>query len=212
MIEIIDCAQNSPAWIRARLGIITASNFGTVMANGKDGGESITRRKLLCRLAGERITGIPTENYSNKYMERGHAMEDGLRNHYAFLCDVEPERVGFVRNGQIGCSPDSLLSKNGVLEIKSVAPDILIELILKDSFPPKFKAQTQGQVKCTEREYVDIICGYTGMQPLIKRAYRDSFYIKKLSDALDQFNDELLELVEKLRMYSPSIPAHERAA
>jgi hypothetical protein len=50
------------------------------------------------------------------------------------------------------------------------------------------------------------------MPPFIKRAYRDSFYISKLSQAIDQFNDELAETVERIKRYSPSIPAQERAA
>jgi hypothetical protein len=133
-------------------------------------------------------------------------MEAELRNYYAFLTDAEPKQVGFIRNGRKGCSPDSLLDPNGLLEIKSHAPHILIELLFKDEFPTEHKPQTQGQLLVAEREFVDIICGYTGMPPLIKRAYRDSFYIKKLSDAIDQFNDELAALVEKIKAYSPSIP------
>ena len=212
MLEVFACDQNSEAWHLNRLGIPTASQFKTVRASGKGGGESVTRRKYLFQLAGEIITGLPMENYASAYMERGHQMEDELRNHYAFLADVEPEQVGFIRNGRKGASPDSLVGKDGILEIKSNAPHILIELILKDEFPPEHKAQTQGQLWVSERDYVDIICGYTGMPPLIKRAYRDSLYIKQLSDAIDQFNEELDAVVEKLRAYSPSTSALERAA
>jgi hypothetical protein len=212
MLEVFSCDQNTEIWHFNRLGIPTTSQFKTVKAEGKGGGESITRRKYLFQLAGEIITGKPVENYANAYMARGHEVEDELRNHYAFLADIEPKRVGFIRNGRKGSSPDSLIGKDGVLEIKSNAPHILIELILKDKFPPEHKAQTQGQLWVSERDYVDIICGYPGMPPLIKRAYRDSLYIKQLSDAIDQFNDELDAVVEMLKAYNPSVPALERAA
>ena len=34
-------------------------------------------------------------------------MEDAARELYAFVKDVEPRRVGFIRNGGAGCSPDT---------------------------------------------------------------------------------------------------------
>jgi len=207
MIEIFDdFEQGTEAWRIARAGIPTASMFKTVLASGRGGGDSITRRKYMYQLAGEVISGVPMETYSNGAMRRGQKMEEELRNQYAYLTDAEPVRVAFVRNGQKGCSPDSFIGENGLLEIKSHAPDILIELILKDEFPPCHKAQTQGQLWVCEREWVDIDCGYTGMPPLIKRAYRDPAYIRQLSNAVEQFNFELGQLVEKIKAYSPSIP------
>jgi hypothetical protein len=214
VIEIFnDFEQGSETWRIARSGIPTASMFKAVMASGRGGGDSIGRGKYMRQLAGEVLSGVPMETYSNGSMKRGQKMEADLRREYAFLMNVEPTRVAFVRNGQKGCSPDSFIGDNGLLEIKSHAPDILIELIMKDEFPPCHRAQTQGQLWVCEREFVDIDCGYTGMPaPLIKRAYRDSMYIHKLAQAVDQFNDELAELVEKIKAYSPSIPAQERAA
>lgn len=37
MIEIVNCEQGTPEWFEARKGIPTASEFSTVMAEGKDG-------------------------------------------------------------------------------------------------------------------------------------------------------------------------------
>jgi hypothetical protein len=39
--------------------------FSTVMAKGKDGGKSVTRRTYMLKLAGEILTGEPMESYSN---------------------------------------------------------------------------------------------------------------------------------------------------
>ena len=92
--RIIECEQNSPEWYAARLSLPTSSMFGTVMAKGKNGGESLTRktrRTYMLKLAGERITGEPMENYSNAYMERGKAMEAEARKYYSFLTDAEAE-------------------------------------------------------------------------------------------------------------------------
>lgn len=201
MIEIWDCEQNSADWALARTGIVTASQFKTVLANGRGGGESITRRKYLYTLAGEILTGEPTESYSNRHMERGHEMEGEARNFYAYLRDEDPQRVGFIRNGRRGASPDSLIGTDGILEIKTAIPSVLIELLVKDQFPPEHKAQTQGQLWIGERDWVDICVYWPGIPPLIKRAGRDEKYISELSSAVDQFTEELDELVEKIRSY-----------
>lgn len=202
MIEIFDCEQNSDAWLRARLGLPTASMFTTVMAKGKGGGESLTRKTYLYKLAGEIITGEPTENYTNGYMERGHALEGEARDMYSFMADVEPQRVGFIKNGNKGCSPDSLIGDDGALEIKTKAPHILIEALFReDGIPPEHVAQVQGVMLISEREWLDFVAYFPKMPLFIKRVFRDEEYIKSLSSSIDRFNDELAEIVERVRKY-----------
>jgi hypothetical protein len=197
-IEIFDTPQNSDEWLRARLGIPTASAFATIMAKGKGGGESLTRKKYLYQLAGERITGEPAESFSNTHMQRGHAMEDEARKFYSFMTDEEPRLVGFIKNGQIGCSPDSLLGDAGVLEIKTKQPNVLIEAILRDDFPPEHKAQCQGILLVAEREWCDLFAYWPKMPPFIWRAERDNGYIANLAGEVARFNDELDALVETI--------------
>lgn len=201
MMQVIDCIQGEPEWFACRKGIPTASMFATVMASGKGGADSKTRRTYMLKLAGEIITGEPMENYSNGYMERGKSMEDEARDFYAFSQNVDPERVGFIRNGEKGCSPDSLIGSAGLLEIKTKAPHLLIDALLKEDFPPEHKAQCQGQLWVAEREWVDLALYFSKMPMRVIRAYRDESYIKTLSDAVDAFNAELAAIVEQVRNY-----------
>lgn len=204
-VEIFeDMEQGSDAWRQARCGIPTASMFATVMAKGKDGGgtaSSVTRRKYLYTLAGERLTGEPAESYENEYMARGKAMEAEARTLYAFMMDAEPRAVGFVRNGDKGCSPDSLLGDAGILEIKTKKADLLIELLLKNEFPPEHKAQCQGALWVAEREWVDIAVYWPKLPMFIGRATRDETYIKTLAAEVDRFNADLAATVESIRAY-----------
>lgn len=202
MIEIFDTIEQGTAeWRAARCGLPTASVFATVMAQGKSGGESVTRRKLLYTLAGERLTGEPAENYSNGYMERGHALEPEARKLYEFTHDVKTQQVGFIRNGRKGCSPDSLVGADGMLEIKTKKPDLLIEVLLRDQFPAEHVAQCQGALWIAEREWIDIVCYFPRMPIFVKRAQRDEVYIARLAKAIDTFNAELDELVETIQRY-----------
>lgn len=206
-IEVFDMDQNSDAWLKIRSGIPTASSFQCLMAESAD---RKGRATYMRKIAGEIISGVPNESFRTEAMDRGHAMEDDARRKYAFMCDAEPELVGFIRNGARGCSPDALIGTDGLLEIKTQRPDILIETILKDEFPSAHKAQTQGGLLISERDWCDIVVFYTGMPWFCKRAYRDVKYIAALSRAIDEFNEETAELVEKIRRYGT--PAQAKAA
>lgn len=207
MIQIHDVEQGSPEWFACRLGLPTSSMFATVQASGRSGGESLTRKTYLYKLAGERLTGEPADSYSNGDMQRGQAMEPQARERYAFEQDAEPQLVGFITNGPKGCSPDSLIGSDGMLEIKTKAAHLHIEALLRDSFPPEHKAQCQGALWVAEREWIDLAIYWPKMPLIIRRAYRDEAYIAELASAVDRFNGELAEIVERVRSHG-----RERAA
>lgn len=192
-----DLEQGSPEWFAARAGIPTASKFATVMAKG----EGKTRSEYMRKLAGEILTGEPSEQFGNVHTERGNAMEDEARETYAFINDAEIQRVGFIRNGNRGASPDSLVGTNGGLEIKTALPHIQIDRLERDRLPPEHKAQVQGNLWIAEREWWDF-CSYWPKLPVLTvRVYRDEAFIAQLSDEVDRFNDELHALVARIRSY-----------
>lgn len=186
MMQIIDCDQGSPEWFAARLGIPTASEFATVMrTKGRgEGGESKERRTYLLKLAGEILTGEPMENYTNGHMERGKAQEDEARDLYSLMVSVDPQRVGFIRNGDKGSSPDSLIGERGGLEIKTALPHIQIDRLERDTLPPEHKAQVQGNLWVTGREWWDFVSFCPDMPEHLRlyifRVQRDEAYIKTL--------------------------------
>lgn len=196
-LEFFDMEQGSDTWISARLGIPTASKFATVMAKG----EGKTRSEYMRTLAGEILTGEPAEQFSNVHTDRGNAMEDDARRTYAFINGVDPIRVGFIRSGNCGASPDSLIGDNGGLEIKTALPKIQIDRLERNRLPPEHKAQVQGNLWISQREWWDF-CSYWPKLPVLTvRVYRDEEYIKTISDEIDRFNEELAALVDRIRNY-----------
>lgn len=196
-LEIINCEQGKPEWFAARCGLPTASMFSAILAKG----EGKTRKAYLHKLAAEIITGEPGESFQSQAMERGKIMEDEARDLYAFVHDAPIQRVGFLRNGNKGCSPDSLVGTRGGLEIKTQRADLLVETLLASRLPPEHKAQVQGNLWVSEREWWDFV-GFWPKMPLFEtRVYRDEPYIANLSGEVDRFNDELGALVERIRAY-----------
>jgi hypothetical protein len=203
MIEVIDCEQNSPEWLRARMGIPTASAFSDVLAKG----EGKTRRTYMLKLAGEIITGEPMESFTNGHTERGHAMEDEARDLYTFQTGASLQRVGFVRNGAVGCSPDSLIGEEGGLEIKTKLPHLLIDVILKDKCPPEHVAQIQGTLWVTGRQWWDIVIYWPGIPLFVKRVTRDETYIQTLAAEVERFTVELDAVVSQIRQRGEAVAA-----
>jgi hypothetical protein len=183
---------------------VTASEFGSVLATGrklKDGTckPSETRKSYMLTLAGEILSGEVEEAPSTRVLERGHIMEIEARNFYALDQDVEPRQVGFLKRGPIGCSPDSLIGENGMLEIKSKMPKHHLQVLLDGEVPDDHKPQCYGGLWIAEREWIDFFSYWPKLPPFIKRVYRDEIYLAELAKAVECFLDELNDLVERLR-------------
>lgn len=195
-LQYINEPQNSEAWLKARMGIPTASAFSKILAKG----EGKTRRTYLMTLAGERMTGAPDPGWGgNEHTERGHAMEAEAREMYAFQTAAELTEVGFVTDGKKGCSPDRLIGDDGGLEIKTALPHILGEILLKDDVPTTHIAQVQGSMWVCKRQWWDVTIYWPDMPVFIKRVKRDEAYIQKLATEVDKFTAELEKTVEQLR-------------
>ena len=194
---IHNVAQGTPEWHAVRAGKVTASEFDSVLAQGRNG-VSKTRQTYLYKLAGEIITGQVVESYSNANMERGKVMEDEARAWYEVM-HAPVQQVGFIEEGPTGYSPDGLVGDKGALEIKTKFPHLLIPVLLSRDFPAEHKAQCQGGLMVSGREWIDLVCYWPGMPVAVRRAYRDEVYIATLRQAVADFVGELDAVVDRLR-------------
>jgi len=200
-VEIINCEQGKEEWFKCRLSMVTASEFKSVLAKG----EGKTRRTYMLKLASERLTGLSSQGYTNAAMEWGNETEPQARAAYELFQEVEVQQVGFCKLGQwVGCSPDSLVGNDGLLEIKCPNTTTQIDTILKGLVPPGHKAQIQGQLYVTGRQW----CDFVSFDPRIpgksqyfcKRVIRDDSYIDDiLHPEIEKFVEELKKLVKKLK-------------
>lgn len=184
-----DVAQNSEEWFGLRIGKATASNFGTFMANmGKAFGDPARRYAL--QLALERVTGSKAEfSFKSDDMERGHIQEPVARMLYEDAQFVEVTNGGFFDCGTHGDSPDGLIGKHGVLEIKSVTAAVHWATVERGSFDPAYRWQLVGHLDCTGREWVDF-ASYCSDFP-------DDGQLIVYRQDRDDFKEELLQLTER---------------
>lgn len=205
MIEFHDVPQNTDEWMALRLGKATASQFGTFMANfGAAFGEPAKRYAL--QLALERITNKKAEHgFSNDHMERGHEQEPVARMLYAAEHFAEVGNGGFFDCGDYGDSPDGLVGKPGVLEIKSVIASTHWANMQRGSYDPSYKWQLVGHLDCTGRDWVDF-CSYCSDFPLesqicVYRLHRDD-----CSDELAMLQERRAQFLELVTKTINSIP------
>lgn len=199
-LQVFNCEQNSPEWLEARRGIPTASRFADVLAKGRGKAPSKVRKRYLFELLDEAVSGEPTPSASTANFERGHEMEDQAADLYAFKFDAGVTRVGFMRRGRAGCSPDRLVGDDGMLEIKSKLPYLHWETVAAGVLPDEHVAQVQGQLWVSGRDWCDFV-SYWPRRPLfVLRVQRDETYIASLAQAVADFVGELDALVKK---YSP---------
>lgn len=194
MLEIINCIQNSAEWLNARCGIITCSEFSKLLAKG----EGKTRRTLMRDKAGERMTGSPADSYSNGHMERGKDKEDEIRQLYEDTTGNKVNLCGFMKDGNIGYSPDGLIGDDGLLEAKSRKASVQIELLEKNKVPTENIAQIQGGLYISQRKYLDYVTHCPGLPIFIKRVYPDLEYIENLKKEIDLFEKDLQELIQQI--------------
>ena len=191
---LTDLVQGSESWLKARSGIITCSCLNDVMAKG----EGKTRRTYMLKLIGEVLTGEPSEGFSNKHTERGHEHEPWAADAYELRELVQIDRVGLILNHGIGYSPDGLVELDGLVEIKSKMPHILLEAIFSDKMPSEHVKQCQGGLWVSERDWVDFVAFWPKMPLFVKRVYRDEKLIETMRQEVARFYDEMNELINKL--------------
>lgn len=198
--------QGTAEWLQEKCGCASASEFHAVLAKG----EGKTRGDYLARVVAERLTGKPAETYRNGHMDRGTEQEPFARLAYEAKFGEPVEQVGFIRHAALmaGCSPDGLLGKNGGGEFKCVIPTVQLETWRKGGCPAKHKAQVQGNLWITGRDWWD----FTSFSPdmpshlrlYVHRVYRDEPYIQTLEAEVRRFLGEADELYERL-MKTPAI-------
>lgn len=196
-MRVIDCIQLSEEWFEAKLGIVSASHFSQVL--NKKTGRGLYMRKL----AAEILTGDRDGTaYTDKIMDKGSETEQEARRYYEIRNDCKVEQVGFVmRDEWIGGSPDGLVGKPGLLEVKCPLSSTHIETIISEKMPTKHVPQVQGLLWITERQWCDFVSYDPRVlsQPMFcVRVERDQSYFLKLAGEVGVFVNELKAMIDKI--------------
>lgn len=190
--------QNTPEWFAARAGRVTASRVEAVMAKGQSGKPSATRANYMAQLIAERLTGVVEEGFRSAAMARGNEVEPEARAAYAFMRNADLTPGGFVPHPTIlmaGCSPDSFVGDDGLLEVKVPNTATHLDTLLGASIDGGYMKQMLWQLACTGRKWVDFLSFDNRLPPHlqlhIRRVHRDDVKIAEMEAEVKKFLGEI---------------------
>lgn len=200
--------QGSDEWMRARAGYLTASRMSDALAKNRQGtGPGITRLNYQAELVCERLNGFAYEGFQNSWMDRGKEEEDGAVKAYDLFVlprGVTAEPIGFVQHPSIsnfGASPDRVIGKVGLLEVKNRKTNIHFDLLRSLKVSTGDVDQVLTELACAEwAEWCDYVSydrrAPTGCDLFVRRFYRDDH--KARIAEIEERGQEFLFEVEKL--------------
>ena len=197
-------AQGSPEWFLQRLGKCTASRVADVIAKTKSG-YSTSRENYCVELALERITGTRQESFSNDAMKWGTDNEPLARAAYEARTGAMVDEVAMLPHPTIamaGASPDGLLDKDGMLEIKCPNQATHARTLLSKKPDGKYVTQMMWQMACAGRQWCDFVSFDPRfpehLQLFVTRVMRDDAAIAALEAEVAKFLQEVDAMVEQL--------------
>jgi putative phage-type endonuclease len=212
--------QRDADWYAARVGKATASRFRDAIATKKQtekqkkdnlpGDPMQAQLDYLTELVVERLTGQRVQKFATAAMQWGTEQEPAARAAYERVTGTSVEETGFVAHDTLlaGCSPDGLVDWDGLVEIKCPWNTANHIETLLNGMPDDHRAQVQGQMWITGRQWCDFVSYDPRMpEPLqlhVQRIQRDPSFIADLEARITSFLQQVGTQVEALRRLAES--------
>lgn len=152
--------QRTDAWRLARVGRLTGSRAGDMLATIKKG-EAAARRDYRLQLVCERLTGVSQESgYVNRDMQRGIDKEPDAIALYEAVTGRLVKSVGFLAHDTLlaGCSPDGVIGNyTGIVEAKCPRTAAHIEALKSRRLPEDYVGQVTHNLWITGASWCDFV-------------------------------------------------------
>lgn len=190
-MRLLDCEQGSEQWFALRLGVPTASCADQLLT--KSGKPSASADAYMGALIDECVHPDAEPTFTgNRHTERGHELEPQARNWYRIVTGADVREAGFVLrdDGKAGCSPDSLIYRDGKpvkgLEIKAPEGKKHALWMIQGGLPDEHKQQVHMSMAVTGLREWGFLSYCPGYKPFRVEAQWDA-YTDMMAAALDDF-------------------------
>ena len=194
--------QRSDDWYTARLGKFTASEIYKLMGVR---GLGETGKSYAIDKAIETLFGEVEENFLSIDMQRGVELEPLAFANFKekmSLDFIDVSSCGFFNfEENAGASPDGLVGKNGILEIKCPKASTFFKLVATNVIDDKYLYQMQMQMLATGRSksyfFNYIIIDGSEFTHLIE-IERDESIVEKMKERIIEASEIKKEFINKL--------------
>jgi hypothetical protein len=196
--------QRSEEWFKARLGKVTASRVEDVLARGRNGDPSTSRKNYMIQLVAERLTGEVAESYTNSAMEWGTLNEPFARAAYEskFNTLVSEDFGRKHESLEFWASPDGLVDDGGI-EIKCPNTSTHLETIESGLIKKGYIYQMTASVIIYNLKWYDFVSYDPRLPPnlqlYVQKFIRSQLPVDEVLSGVCKFLDELDALEARLR-------------
>jgi predicted phage-related endonuclease len=157
---VCEAEQRSPEWFQARLGRLTGSRAGDMLATIKTG-EAAARRDLRTQLVVERLTSsVQEDGFINAAMQWGIDQEPAAFAAYEALTGLVAQRTGFLSHERlmVGCSLDGHVGDfEGITEFKCPKSATHLKYLRAGRLPAEYEPQILHNLWVTGAQWVDFM-------------------------------------------------------
>jgi len=197
-----DIRQGSDEWMELRCGRITGTSAAALLVNGKsENGLGAGAISLIYRKLAERVTGPDYDTPTNKWMDRGTALEPYARKEYENETFTEVQEIGFISSGDFfGYSPDGLVGDDGMIEIKCPDGTKFVRFSLTREIDKAHMAQMQWGLLISGRRWCDYVMYHPDFPQslIIERVEADKKIWYKMTTNANAWENEMKLGIEKL--------------
>lgn len=166
-----DITQKSDEWRRLHIGRFSSAVAGQLLAKP----DTKTYTNLIKRIALERHLGRALESSGpiTHWIIRGEELEPEAREAYQTFTGNKVVEIGCIELGEwVMASPDGLIGKHGVLEIKCPKDTTHLFTAEKQKISSQYHAQIQFQLMVTGRPWADFFSYHPDHEPVLLRIPR----------------------------------------
>ena len=196
-VKIHNMEQRSDEWFAIKKGKASASRAQAI-GNGGKGLEN-----YVIEIMAEYYSIAERENYINEHMQRGIELEPIAKQVYELEHDCEVREIGFAEyNEYIGCSPDGLVGKDGMIEIKCPCDRIYLGILINEKIDSGYEWQCQMNMLILKRKWCDLIFYNPNFKKsmYIKRLKADKKTHEKLLKGFEKVEEEIKKIKNKIKL------------
>lgn len=209
----LEVAENTLSeFQKARIGKITASNFGMVKKLKTSGQWGDMALSYLYDIIGEHLTGEPAEKFTgNKATDWGEMYEEEAIHAYTKRTGKKTQPAQVLKHPSltwVGATPDRFVGEKGLIEAKCpLTFKNHLRTVITRAVPDEYLPQVYGQLWLSGREW----CDFISYDPRIKKSPHNlaivrvwrkehSKGIANTEALITEFHELLLNKLEKLKV------------
>lgn len=197
----IDQKKDTIAWLRLRMGKVTASELDSIISPLWKIRDSKGFMSFVYHKAAELFRDYPIFDGSSFAMQQGQEREDEALGYAGLQYGYRISKMGFCEtdDGRAGCSPDGLMEDRQIgIELKCPEPHTHCRYVCEGVVPNNYLAQVHGSLYVTGFPQWVFMSYCVGMPPLHVVVKRDEAICDEIEKAIAKFHTLLSEAMEKL--------------